>query len=112
MTYGELSRYVDELKETGRPQPEYEVALVSKVAFPITSFVMALVGLPFAFRLQRRGALYGLGVSIALGLVFFIVYAAFKTLGEIGALPPLAAVWSPSALFSLLAGYLFLGIRS
>jgi LPS export ABC transporter permease LptF/LPS export ABC transporter permease LptG len=112
MSYSELSTYVRELRETGRPDPHYEVVLLNRAAFPVSSIVMALVGLPFAFRLQRRGALYGLGVSIGLGLIFFIVFAFFKTLGEVGALPPIAAVWSPSALFSLLAGYLFLGVRS
>lgn len=112
MTYGELAEFTAELRESGRPQPKYEVALHNKLAFPIGSIVMALVGFPFAFRLERRGALYGLGVSIALGLVFILVFAFFTTLGEVAALPPAIAVWSPSLLFSLLAAYLFTGVRS
>jgi len=112
MTFGELASYAAELRDSGRPQPQYEVALHNKIAFPFAAIVMAMVGFPFAFRLERRGALYGLGVSIALGLVFVIVYAFFTTLGEVGALPPAVAVWSPSTLFSLLAAYLFLGVRS
>jgi len=112
MTFGELAEYVGTLRESGQPQPKYEVALHNKVAFPVGAVVMALVGLPFSFRLQRKGALYGLGVSIVLGIVFLAVYAFFSTLGEVGALPAIVAVWSPSAIFSLLAGYLFLGVRS
>jgi LPS export ABC transporter permease LptG len=112
MTFGELAEYVGELRESGQPQPKYEVALQNKVAFPVASVVMALVGLPFAFRLQRRGALYGLGISIILGMVFLAVYAFFSKLGEIGALPAAVAVWSPSLMFSLLSGYWFLGVRS
>ena len=71
-----------------------------------------MVGLPFSFRLQRKGALYGLGISIILGIVFLAVFAFFSTLGEVGALPAAIAVWSPSLLFALLSGYLFLGVRS
>jgi len=112
MTFGELAEYVATLRESGQPQPKYEVALHNKVAFPVGAVVMALVGLPFSFRLQRKGALYGLGISIVLGIVFLAVYAFFSTLGEVGALPAIVAVWSPSAIFSLLAGYLFLGVRS
>jgi LPS export ABC transporter permease LptF/LPS export ABC transporter permease LptG len=112
MTFGELADYVGTLRDAGQPQPKYEVALHNKVAFPVGAVVMALVGLPFSFRLQRKGALYGLGVSIVLGIVFLAVYAFFSTLGEVGALPAVVAVWSPSAIFSLLAGYLFLGVRS
>ncbi len=62
--------------------------------------------------MERRGALYGLGVAIVLGMVFMAVYALFKTLGEVGAFPAAVAVWSPSVLFSLLSAYLFLGVRS
>lgn len=112
MTYRELRSFAGELRASGRPQPKYEVALHNKLAFPVGSIVMALVGFPFAFRLERRGALYGLGVSIALGLVFILVFAFFTTLGEVAALPAAVAVWSPSLLFSLLAAYLFLGVRS
>jgi lipopolysaccharide export LptBFGC system permease protein LptF len=112
MTYGELSRYVEDLRESGQPQPKYEVALHNKVAFPVGAIVMSLVGLPFAFRIHRRGALYGLGLSIVLGIIFLAVYALFSTLGEVGALPAAVAVWSPSLIFGLLSGYLFLGVRS
>jgi LPS export ABC transporter permease LptG len=112
MTFGELAAYTEDLRESGRPQPRYEVELHNKIAFPIGAVVMAMVGFPFAFRLEKRGALYGLGVSIALGLTFVLVYAFFTKLGEAGALPPPVAVWSPGTLFSLLAAYLFLGVRT
>jgi len=112
MRFVELAEYVEALRDSGRPQPRYEVALHNKIAFPVGSIVMALVGFPFAFRIQRRGALYGLGIAIALGFAFIVVYAIFRTLGEVGALPPAIAVWSPSALFAMFAAYLFLGVRS
>ncbi len=112
MRYGELRDYVAELRASGQAIPELEVDLHSKIAFPVVSFVMGLVALPFAFRLGRRGALYGLGVAVVLGIVFLGVFAFFKTLGTAGALPPMVAVWSPSALFAMLSAYLFLGVRT
>lgn len=112
MTYSQLRSYIQEMKDAGQRRPDLEVALLNKIAFPIGAVVMALVALPFAFRMERRGALYGLGVAIVLGMVFMAVYALFKTLGEVGAFPAVVAVWSPSVLFSLLSAYLFLGVRS
>jgi LPS export ABC transporter permease LptG/LPS export ABC transporter permease LptF len=112
MTYGELRSYVAEVKASGQAVPDLEVELHSKIAFPVVSFVMALVALPFAFRLGKRGALYGLGIAIVLGMVFMGVFAFFQTMGETSSLPPLVAVWSPSLLFALLSGYLFLGVRT
>ena len=112
MRYGELKRYIEELKESGQPVPELRVELYNKIALPVVSLVMVLVALPFAFRLGKQGALYGVGLSIVLGIVFMAVFAFFTTLGQAAALPPAIAVWSPSMLFSLLSAYLFLGVRT
>jgi len=112
MRFGELRQYIQDLRESGQAAPELEVQLHNKIAFPAVSLVMALVGLPFAFRLGRQGALYGIGISVVLGIVFMGIFAFFTTMGEAGALPPLVAVWSPGLIFSLLSLYLFLGIRT
>jgi LPS export ABC transporter permease LptG len=108
----ELRAYIETLEARGENVPDLEVELQDKRAFPFSSFVMALVALPFGFRLERKGALYGLGVALAVGMVYIAVYAIFSTLGTIGAIPPIVAVWSPSALFGLLSVYLFLGVRT
>lgn len=112
MRYGQLKDYIEELKESGQAVPELQVRLEEKIALPAASLIMALVALPFAFRLGRQGALYGIGLSIGLGIVFMAVFAFFTKLGEAGALPPLVAVWSPAAIFALLSSYLFLGVRT
>jgi LPS export ABC transporter permease LptG/LPS export ABC transporter permease LptF len=112
MRYGELKDYIQELKESGQAVPELQVQLAEKIALPAASLIMALVALPFAFRLGRQGAMYGIGLSIGLGFVFLAVYAFFTKLGAAGALPPLVAVWSPAAIFALFSSYLFLGVRT
>jgi LPS export ABC transporter permease LptG len=112
MNHGELKEYIQELRESGQAVPELEVELYNKIAFPVISLIMALVALPFAFRMGKQGALYGIGLSVFLGMVFLAIFALFTTLGETGALPPVVAVWSPGALFSLLSVYLFLGVRT
>lgn len=112
LPYFELKRYIEDLEESGQKALELEVQLYNKIAFPMVSLVMALVGLPFAFRLGRQGALYGIGVSVVVGIVFMGVFAFFTTMGEAGALPPAVAVWSPGVIFGLLSLYLFLGIRT
>jgi LPS export ABC transporter permease LptG len=112
MRYGELRRYIEELRQSGQSVPELEVQLYNKVALPALSFVMALVALPFAFRLGRRGALYGIGLSLVLGMVLLGVFAFFSKLGEVGTLPPLVAVSAPAVIFAAFSTYLFLGVRT
>jgi LPS export ABC transporter permease LptF/LPS export ABC transporter permease LptG len=112
MGYLELRRYVQEVEGSGQAVPDLRVHLQSKVSYPTLSLVMALVALPFAFRLGRQGALYGVGISIVLGMVFLAIYAFLTKMGEAGALPPIIAVWSPNVVFALLSVYLFLGVRT
>ena len=112
MTYGELKEHVAELKASGQSAPDLEVELHKKISIPFASIVMSLVALPFSFRLGRRGTLYGVGLGIVLGMVFYALLAFTSTLGETGALPPMLAVWSPNIAFVILSLYLLLGVRS
>jgi len=112
MSYSELRDHIEEVEASGQQVPKLKVSLYDKISFPFISLVMLLVALPFAFRLERKGALYGVGIGVILGMVYMAFYALCSTLGETGALHPLVAVWSPNITFSLLAMYLFLGVRT
>lgn len=113
MDFFELRQYIQDLRSFGRKDlAPLEVELHNKIAYPVLSLVMALVALPFAFRLGRQGALYGIGLSIVLGIVLFLAVAMFSTLGRAAILPPAAAVWSPAVIFSIFSLYVFLGVRT
>ncbi|MGB5879881.1 MAG: LptF/LptG family permease, partial [Thermoanaerobaculia bacterium] len=71
MSYNELKEHILEVQASGQAAPELEVELHKKISFPIVSLVMGLVALPFSFRLGRKGTLYGVGVGILLGMVFY-----------------------------------------
>ena len=112
MDFVELRDYIRDLKSSGQKVPQLEVALYNKIAYPVITLVMALVALPFAFRLGRQGALYGIGLSLVLGVVLMIFLSIFGALGENSILPPVVAVWSPSGIFAIFSLYLFLGVRT
>jgi LPS export ABC transporter permease LptG/LPS export ABC transporter permease LptF len=112
MNYQELRAYIAELRAVGQEVPELEVELHNKLAMPVVCVVMALVALPFAFRLGKAGALYGVGIALVLGMVYYAILAFFTTLGAAAALPPVVAAWSPNVFFALVSLYLFLGVRT
>ena len=112
MRFRELERYSRRLKKSGYPTASLETALQSKIAKPLLLPVMALLALPFAFRIGRRGALAGIGVGLALGMVFLVANALFGKLGDVGALPPVLAAWSPHVLFSTAAAFLLVRLRT
>ena len=109
--YGALKRHIGELEASGQSVPELKVELQTKFGYPAICVVMALVALPYSFRLGRKGALYGIGIGIILGMAFMGVYAFSTMLGGTGALPPIVAVWSPAIAFVLISLYGFLGRR-
>lgn len=112
MRFRELQNYSRRLKRSGYPTASLETALQSKLAKPLLLPVMALLALPFAFRIGRRGALAGIGVGLVLGMIFLLSTAFFTKLGDVGALPPLLAAWSPHVLFSTAASFLLVRLRT
>jgi LPS export ABC transporter permease LptG len=112
MTYAQLSRYLATLRASGYAADALAVKLYEKTSWPALSIVMALIALPFAFRMGKRGALYGIGIALVLGIVYFIMFGLFMKFGEVGNLPPLLAAWAANILFGLAAGYMFLNVET
>lgn len=112
MSTVELRRHIDQLRERGYETHRSLVDFHLKIAQPFVVLVMTLVGIPFAFRMGRQGALTGVGVAITLAIVYWIAFGVFRALGYAGQLPPPLAAWAPHLLFMALAGYLALGVRT
>jgi LPS export ABC transporter permease LptG len=112
MTFAQLRRYIDTIGRAGYSADEMTVKLYAKTSWPFISMVMALIALPFAFRIGKRGALYGVGIALVLGIFYWMVFAIFTKFGEVGNLPPLLAAWSANTLFSLVAVYMFLHVET
>jgi LPS export ABC transporter permease LptG len=112
MTFAQLRRYIDVIRKSGYAAEELSVKLYTKTSWPVLSLVMALIALPFAFRIGKRGALYGVGIALVLGIVYWITFAVFTKFGEVGNLPPVLSAWSANILFSIAAVYLFLHVET
>ena len=69
---------------------------------------MALLAVPFAMSMGKRGSLAGVGIAIAMAVVYTLVSGVFEAMGDVNALPPTLAAWSPDVLFAMLGGYLLL----
>ena len=77
MTFTELRRHIQELRSSGFNVVPFLVQLQRKVAFPFVTLVMTLLAVPFAVTTGRRGALYGVGLGIALALTYWLLTSVF-----------------------------------
>ncbi len=112
MTYSELQRHVGDLRASGFNVVPLLVALQRKIAFPLVTVVMTLLAVPFGATTGRRGAMYGIGLAIALGMTYWLLMSAFAAIGSAGLLPPFLAAWAPNMLFAAGAAYLLLTVRT
>jgi LPS export ABC transporter permease LptG len=112
MTFAQLRRYIETIRKSGYAAEELSVKLYTKTSWPFISLVMALIALPFAFRIGKRGALYGVGVGLILGIFYWMIFAVFTKFGEVGNLPAVLSAWSANILFSIAAIYMFLNVET
>ena len=112
LTYLELRQYIGHLRQSGYNAVELQVELYKKAAFPLSCLIMALLGIPFAFSTGRKGAFFGIGVSIAIAVVYWGISGAFEAMGAYGLLLPLIAAWAPNILFAAAGLAMFLTIRT
>jgi LPS export ABC transporter permease LptG/LPS export ABC transporter permease LptF len=112
MTYPQLSRYIQELRQSGYDVLGHEVELYRKLAFPLVTLVMTFIAVPFAVTTGRRGAMYGIGIGIVLALVYWTMISVFAAFGAGGLISPLLAAWAPNLLFGAAAAVLLLTVRT
>jgi lipopolysaccharide export LptBFGC system permease protein LptF len=84
------------------------VQLNRKLAYPLVTLVMAILAVPFALSMGRRGSLTGVAVAIGVAIAYWVVAGTFDAMGNANMLPAMMAAWSPDLLFALAGGYLLL----
>jgi LPS export ABC transporter permease LptG/LPS export ABC transporter permease LptF len=108
MSFEELSAYIRDLRQSGFDTMRLRVQLNRKLAYPIITLVMAVLAVPFALSMGKRGSLAGIGVAVGVAIAYFVVSGVFEAMGNVNLLPAFLAAWSPDVLFALTGGYLLL----
>jgi LPS export ABC transporter permease LptG/LPS export ABC transporter permease LptF len=108
MNYNELSRYISDLSQSGFDTMRLRVQLNRKLAYPLITLVMAILAIPFALSMGKRGGLTGIATAIGLAIAYWVVAGLFEAMGNVNTLPAMLAAWSPDLLFGLTGAYLLL----
>jgi len=112
MNYHELEDYIDDLSRSGFDVVKLTVALHKKFSFPLISVIMCMIAIPFSFSTGKRGSLYGIGLSIMIGVIYWIILGFFEQVGSAGKLLPLLAAWAPNLVFGASGIYLLFRIET
>lgn len=104
MGISDLWQYIAHLKETKQTSDRYQVALWSKVFYPLAIFVMLAVAMPFAYLNTRSG---GVSIKIFAGLMIGISFYAlnniFSFLGVLNTWHPMVVAVVPTSVMVICA---------
>jgi lipopolysaccharide export system permease protein len=104
MSAWNLYSFISHLASNKQKTTRYEVALWSKMIYPLACAVMVILALPFGFLQQRSTSTSTkIFIGILLGVVYQIMNRVFIHLGVLNDWPPLMSAITPTILF-LLAG--------
>lgn len=104
----ELRKYIADLQRAGFDVSALRVQSHVKLAFPLIAPVSMLLAIPFAFLVGTRGAISGVSLGVAIGIVYWTAARLLEAMGGVGQLPPMLAGWSPDLIFFFLGMYFFL----
>jgi LPS export ABC transporter permease LptF/LPS export ABC transporter permease LptG len=107
MSWGALRRYIEELRKAGFDVANLTVQWHVKLAFPLIAPVSMLLAIPFALLVGTRGAVGGVALGVAIGIVYWTAARLLEAMGGVGQLPPFLAAWSTDITFFFLGLYFF-----
>lgn len=104
MNYKELKNYIGRLiGSDSKTVSGLKTDLYAKTALPFVCIVIMLLGIPFALTTKRGGAMAGIGISVAVGLLYYGSIYFSLALGKGGLLPPLLAAHLSNIIFLIIA---------
>jgi lipopolysaccharide export system permease protein len=104
MSAWNLYSFINHLETNKQKTTRYDVALWSKMIYPLACMVMVILALPFGFLQQRAGGTSTkIFIGIMLGVAYQIMNRIFIHLGVLNDWPPLLSAITPTILF-LMAG--------
>jgi lipopolysaccharide export system permease protein len=112
MRYQELERFIRTVERSGGDPSPFMVGLAQKISLPIALFVIVLFGAPLATTSKRGGTAFGVGVSLAVTMVYLMMFKVGEAVGESGAVDPILAAWAPNLLFFVAAIFLIWRVRT
>ncbi len=112
LNYWQLSRMVHKLEQEGFDATRQRVDMHNRLAAPFTCLIMAFLGVPFALQRGRNSNIaLGIGLSLGIGVTYFILQSLITAFGYSGALPPVLAAWTSNILFLMLGVWMLLSVK-
>lgn len=96
----ELAKFIEHQDKNDLNTTRLEQAYWQRFSLPISTLVMLIIAMPFAFGAQRNaGAGQRLFIGILLGVVFILINRAVSSMGIVYGFSPILSTFTPLLLF-------------
>ena len=112
MSYWELKRYAEKTAIEGYDDTMFLVDMNIKLAFPLLSFVMVLIGIPIALGVKKGGTPLAVSLGIAACFLYLVTLGLTRSLGFSGVFPPILSAWFASLAFLFFGIYLMMRLKT
>lgn len=104
-----LWKYIENNQSKKDKQTEslFKIELYNKIAFPVTTVVLVLLGVPLAITPPRVRYNRGFLFSILIIFLYYLLRALSLSFGETMAIPPSMASWIPNIVLFILGSILY-----
>jgi lipopolysaccharide export system permease protein len=112
LNFRQLLTVAKKLEQEGYDSTRQRVDMHNRIAAPFTCLIMGFLGVPFALQRGRNSNIaLGIGLSLGIGVIYFIIQSLVTAFGYSNALPPLVAAWTANFIFLLLGVWLLLNVN-
>lgn len=112
MSWAELGRAKLDAEKNSRSYRLLSLEQHKRFALPLACLILGFFAVPLGMTLQGVGRNWGLFLAIVCFLVYYSLFTAMYSLGEVRVVPISIALWIPNALFlaAAAAGFYFYGL--
>lgn len=95
MSFRELTDSIKKRKKKDTEYYESLMEMMERFSIPCAVFLMGIIGVPLGAQLRAGGRFVGIVVSFVVFLVYYLLLAGFRSLGETGVVSPAVGLWIP-----------------
>lgn len=98
MNMAELREFIKLKEKMGVDVTDFKIQLNIKMALPFASLVFAFLGAPLGLTPKRASTSIGLGISIIIIFVYYLIAFISLSIGEMKLIPPGLSAWMPNLI--------------